>query len=314
MQGSNRSGAFQVLDLFSGMGGFSVGFKNEGFKVRGIDSDLHCVSSYNSNIGKGSCRQINLCETIPRYRTDILIGGPPCRPWSKLNVKNGREMHPDYFLVDRFRLGIVRYKPTFFILENVPEIKSDRLFQDLRNSAKRIGLSTEYLDVCYADYGAATKRNRLFLFGAKKAVLTHFLNALDGLREQESTVKTAIEKYVDMNEAEFPDHIWGHYDTIKNYSDKYDSGKFGWYRLKWDESAPSFGNISKTYTLHPGWTDGHQRVISVREAMAIMGFDDDYQFPENIGISFKYQMVADAVSPVFSKKCARALKVVLGTE
>ena len=35
----------KVLDLFSGMGGFSYGFKNAGFKVTGIDISEEAVKN-----------------------------------------------------------------------------------------------------------------------------------------------------------------------------------------------------------------------------------------------------------------------------
>jgi site-specific DNA-cytosine methylase len=45
--------------------------------------------------------------------------------------------------------------------------------------------------------------------------------------------------------------------------------------------------------------------------MAIMGFSDKFRFPEGMGMGVRYQMVADAVSPVFSEICARVMKELL---
>ena len=80
-----------------------------------------------------------------------------------------------------------------------------------------------------------------------------------------------------------------------------------------DEATPSFGNVQKTCTLHPlaGDNGFPLRVISVREAMAIMGFNNEFKFPEEITLTVKYQMIADVVSPVFSKKCANVIKELL---
>ena len=92
----------------------------------------------------------------------------------------------------------------------------------------------------------------------------------------------------------------------------YETGKFGWYILKWEEPAPSFGNVSKTYILHPNaFNGGPKRVISVKEALLIMGFDNDFRFPERTGIKRGYQMVADAVSPVFAYVSASIIKEML---
>ena len=39
-----------------------------------------------------------------------------------------------------------------------------------------------------------------------------------------------------------------------------------------------------------------------------MGFDNDFRFPEGTGLKRGYQMVADAVSPVFSRVSANVMK------
>ena len=71
-----------------------------------------------------------------------------------------------------------------------------------------------------------------------------------------------------------------------------------------DQQAPSFGNVMKTYTLHPS----RERVVSVREVMSIMGFPWWFTFPYDMGHTKKYQMVADVVSPNFSLICAHYMK------
>ena len=79
---------------------------------------------------------------------------------------------------------------------------------------------------------------------------------------------------------------------------------FGWLILNWDKPAPSFSNVAKAYVLHPDMN----RVISVREALLIMGFPEEFRFPPRLGLRTRYQMIADAVSPVFSYALAQAIK------
>jgi site-specific DNA-cytosine methylase len=68
----------------------------------------------------------------------------------------------------------------------------------------------------------------------------------------------------------------------------------------------------KTYTLHPSsWNGAPPRVISIREALLIMGFDREFSFPEKMSMDSRYQMVADSVSPVFSYASARTIKEML---
>lgn len=71
--------------------------------------------------------------------------------------------------------------------------------------------------------------------------------------------------------------------------------------------------MSKTYILHPDSApDGPDpRVLSVREVLSIMGFSKDFQFPAGIGISIRYNMAANAVSPIVATACARVIRSML---
>ena len=112
---------------------------------------------------------------------------------------------------------------------------------------------------------------------------------------------------------DFPDHEWPQLKTIEKYRENYETGKYGWHRLKYDECAPSFGNVMKTYILHPnaGENNFPIRVLSVREVLEIMGFPDTYLFPPTMAMGMKYQMAADSVSPVVATRMATTLKNII---
>ena len=90
------------------------------------------------------------------------------------------------------------------------------------------------------------------------------------------------------------------------YAEKYRTGMYGWRILNWDEPAPSFGNVMKTYILPPQSDplDPNVRVLSVLEVSRIMGFNHGFHFPSGMGVGERYQMLVDSVSPVFSEVLA----------
>jgi DNA (cytosine-5)-methyltransferase 1 len=104
-------------------------------------------------------------------------------------------------------------------------------------------------------------------------------------------------------------------NTIEKYRERYRTGQYGWRRLDYDSPAPSFGNVTKTYVLHPeaGESGFDERILSVRELLCIMGFPKEFHFPEGIPLPRRYQMVADVVSPVFSEACAHVTREMLAT-
>ena len=108
----------KVLDLFCGMGGLSLGFARAGFTVKGLDADPHCVSTFRHAVGEAE--RFRLGAEIPSEAADILLGGPPCRPWSRLNVQKARLEHPDRPLVKAFTDALLALEPKSFLLENVP--------------------------------------------------------------------------------------------------------------------------------------------------------------------------------------------------
>lgn len=306
----------RALDLFCGAGGLSLGFKNEGFSVTGADITPYSAGIFSIN-NIGECIEIDLAQNSVAGVFDVVMGGPPCRPWSSINVQRRGLLHPDYQLLERFFDHVIKLRPRAFLMENVPPMRSDSGFQSLIEKVRREGYSVVSKSLKYSDFGTATKRRRLFTTGFRDFGLdaTDFFIRLNDLKEHPITVGQAIRKYEGYAEGEFPDHEWPHLNTIGRYGEYYESGKYGWSKLKYDGYAPSFGNIMKTYILHPraGEGDFPLRVLSVRETMEIMGFPADFRFPSGMGLGMRYQMVANAVCPIAAQKMARVIREMIGS-
>ncbi|ADR35553.1 C-5 cytosine-specific DNA methylase [Oceanithermus profundus DSM 14977] len=320
----------RVIDLYAGMGGISWGFSQEGFHVTGLDINPLSPDIFELNgIGKvivTDLRDYQIQNLVPRVREEplVLVGGPSCRPWS--NVNRRRHLfgpaHPDYVLMIKFLNAVTALKPEVFLMENVLPIASDPGFRKKITSLKR-HYWVEETRVRYSEYGAPTSRVRFFAVGFRRGKRVNharsFLRKLDEERRRSRprTAGDVLADYVRLGYGEAPDHHWPNFRTINRYEDKYRSNRYGWYRLDPEKPAPSFGNVMKTYTLPPWVGNGHGvplRVISVREAMALIGFDRTFRFPEGASMKTRYQMVADAVSPVFSRIAARAIREILEEE
>lgn len=303
-----------VVDLFCGAGGLSAGFKKEGFSVTGVDINPWSEKVFSRNgIGDFVLKDLKKEEYLEK--PDILTGGPPCRPWSSLNLsKHRKNKHPDYILLKKYFQHVIKLKPEVFLMENVTHVVSDPVLKRLLKKIDK-DYSTKCKIVCYSDWGAAIRRHRLIIAGFRDGGKNaeEFFIRLEEKKSRPKTVREVISRYENMKYMNFPDHVWPKLTTIHKYMKYYRTNKFGWYRLYYDKPAPSFGNIMKTYIIHPlaGVNGIPLRTISVREAMAIMGFDSNFIFPEGIGMGLRYQMVADAVSPVFSRACAHVIRCMM---
>jgi len=146
----------KILDLFCGAGGFSLGFKWVFPKALflGVDIDKWACATYKYNIGeviRADVRHLPL-RVIPGL-FDIIIGGPPCEPFSRLSKKRGPQ-HPLHDLTLWFLLHCLAFKPKVFVMENVPEILNDPFYGPLikRLTSKQKTLD-EYLREPTSIYG-----------------------------------------------------------------------------------------------------------------------------------------------------------------
>ena len=309
--------ARKVLDLFCGAGGLAYGFSRAGFEVRGVDR-LPIVSEIFRRNVLGAVKVTDLHWKTENGGADVVIGGPPCRPWSTLNLTRRTNEHANYRLMARFMSHVFQNNPKVFLMENVPAASSHagKLVAKLGSQLAAKGYETQAETVKYSDYGAATSRSRLMLFGTRTGDASAFFEDLRMHHMREAaTVRKAIWDLRHTAADGVPDHDWPLLNTIEKYRDRYRTGQFGWYRLSWGDPAPSFGNVMKTYTLHPSSWRGNPprdpRVISVREAMSLMGFPRSYSFPPGMGMGQRYQMVVDSVSPVFSRAAASVISTLL---
>jgi DNA (cytosine-5)-methyltransferase 1 len=302
----------KVLDLFCGAGGLAHGFSRIGSEITGVDNSEIAGKTFELNI-KGEFLEANLSkEFIKDGGYDIIIGGPPCKPWSAVNVTRRGRKHADYHLLSKFFEHIEYHSPKIFILENVPPITHTPILQKHVKKLIKRGFSIAGKTVRYSDYGAPTGRHRLILVGVANGDGETFFGRLSKYRKPPTTVEHAIWELRNKEKGWIRDHTWPELRTINKYKKYYETKKFGWYILKWNEPAPSFGNVLKTYILHPdSFNDKPARVISPKEGLLIMGFDKSFHFPRDAGLGARYQMIADSVSPVFSYAVARVAKKML---
>ena len=106
----------KVLDLFCGLGGWSVGFHREGFDCTGIDlKDREYPYRF---------IQTDIMDWVPEGYYDVIVGSPECRDFSiALYYAYGTQKEMDGLqLVDRMQYIIQKLKPKYWIMENVKHL------------------------------------------------------------------------------------------------------------------------------------------------------------------------------------------------
>src|SRR5579872_5346788 len=74
-------GGDKVVDLFAGCGGLSLGFEARGFEVTGFEMEPRYCETHNHNL-LGKCHESFLTEETELPAARVVIGGPPCQPFS----------------------------------------------------------------------------------------------------------------------------------------------------------------------------------------------------------------------------------------
>lgn len=166
-----------VIDLFAGVGGLSLGAARAGFRLAAaVELDPRAVEYHGINfpgsrhfaedISKltGS-RLLQLAELKPG-NLHGLIGGPPCQGFSDIGLRSETDPRNE-LLVHFFRL-VAETRPAFFLAENVPGVIKERNKPIISRALAMVPTGYTILDpivVRACDYGAPTIRTRVFFIG-----------------------------------------------------------------------------------------------------------------------------------------------------
>lgn len=102
-----------------------------------------------------------------------IVGGPPCQAYSIAGRSRKKDMEndPRNYLYLYYLEFIKKYKPDFFVFENVQGIlsaKNGTIFQDIQKQMKKIGYSINYKLLDSNDFGVVQHRKRIIIIGYKK--------------------------------------------------------------------------------------------------------------------------------------------------
>lgn len=167
----------QVLDLFCGAGGFTLGVQRAGATViAGVDNDEQALETYNANFDHEGYN-INLAETEPATFSvetgirvedvDGIVGGPPCQGFSLASHDRDPD-DPRNNLVFRYATYVDYFQPNWFVMENVTGIESiddGETIELLYDDFQQAGYKVDHATLNAADYGVPQKRRRVFFVG-----------------------------------------------------------------------------------------------------------------------------------------------------
>ncbi|MCE4623455.1 MAG: DNA cytosine methyltransferase [Caldisphaeraceae archaeon] len=198
----------KILDLYSGMGGLSLGFvlALDNAKIIGLDNDGYAVEVYNKNLSVFNAESIeqDILEWKPEGNYDIIIGGVPCQPYSLANTRKKGEEHPLYPTFPRFFDVVLELKPKAFLMENVKGLttRSRKALLETQLERAKPNYNIKYQVLNSAYYGVPQRRERLFVLGIRKdlGIVPSFPEPTHG-KEEKATLAGKLYKWVTLREA-----------------------------------------------------------------------------------------------------------------
>lgn len=169
------------IDLFSGAGGLSEGFKQAGFTILAANDFDECsaatmkiahpgVEFLSGPIQNIASDRLLSISGLSFGELDCLVGGPPCQAYSVYNHQRG--MHDERSGLFREYLRIVKdLKPRFVVMENVTGITSvgeGRAVKEITERLDELGYKVEFRILKAEHYGVPQERRRIFFVGYGK--------------------------------------------------------------------------------------------------------------------------------------------------
>jgi DNA (cytosine-5)-methyltransferase 1 len=167
------SSRHNLIDLFCGAGGLTLGFTKEfGHKFKPVwanDFNKFAAETYNANFGE-HCHPGDIVDLLedPKIKipaAEVVIGGPPCQGFSLLN-KN-RSEDPRKRLWIPYMEVLRRSGAEIFVMENVPQLLDSEEFNDIKDAATGLGFTVHAAKLLAADFGVPQVRTRAFIIGCK---------------------------------------------------------------------------------------------------------------------------------------------------
>jgi DNA (cytosine-5)-methyltransferase 1 len=159
----------KVLDLFSGIGGFSLGLESTGHfeTIAFCEKDEFCQKVLQKNFKnipiEGDVRNVK----GDKYKADVVVGGFPCQSISIAGKQKGKD--DDRFLFPEMLRVIKEVKPRWIIGENVQNlinISNGTILREIVEGLETEGFEVQCFSISASSQGAWHKRERVWIIAS----------------------------------------------------------------------------------------------------------------------------------------------------
>lgn len=297
----NYTLGISVLDLFAGCGGLALGFEAQGFETHGFEKDSDAVQTYRRNLDR-PCDHIELTIDTVYSEADVVIGGPPCQPFSVGGHQRGLDDSRDGFPV--FVKAIEKVRPKIWMFENVRGLmyQNKWYLEEIMHRLEDLGYTIDAKMLNAVQYGVPQNRERLIVVGHKGGFL--FPKPLHD--------KVTVGEALGAMAFSIPPESKFLTSSMDTYVAKYEKASYCKVPRDLHLDKPSRTLTCRNIAAPTGdmmrvrLPDGRRRRILIREAARLQSFPDWFTF-EGTETSQYYQ-IGNAVPPLLSYHIAASVK------
>ena len=319
------------ISLFSGGGGFKLGFEEAGFECL-LSSDILTESERTNNLNSktpfllGDIRLFTKEDILKKTNNrfpDVIIGGPPCQGFSVMGDKQGSDPRNQLF---KAYIHLVRdLQPKMFVLENVKGLKTmygGKVFDQITTGFSESGYDIYSKILNAKDYGVPQNRERVFIVGTNKERGFNFPDPIFKKIKSLVPKENVGEAFKDLEKSkDLENHlILNHSDkVIERYKLIKEGGKlpapeflpeeirrvnFGntYQRLDRKNVSPTMVPGNNAFPIHPT----QNRSLTPREAARLQSFPDSHLFEGSRRM--QCILVGNAVPPLLAANIAKEIK------
>ena len=351
-----------IFSFFSGSGFLDLGFEKAGFNIVFVNEiEKQFISAYEfsrKKMGYSAPKYGYQANTIEDYVGDKdggclldsvnrefqqgnlvgFIGGPPCPDFS-VGGKNAGRSGENGKLSRSYVECIIKYKPDWFVFENVKGLwrtkKHREFYDELKRELVDVGYELNDRLINSLEFGVPQDRDRIILFGVKKGL--HKKIDKDFLWEKnmkypnksaftyvwpEKTpfgedlkapidlpLELTVDYWFNKNKVHLHPNKDHHFTPRAGLAkflviDEGDTSKKSYKRLHRFRYSPTAAYGNNEVHLHPT----KPRRISAAEAMAIQSLPHNFELPSTMTLSAMFKTIGNGVPYLFSYGIAKTIK------
>ena len=317
-----------VIDLYSGIGGWTLGFKMAGVEVLSSyewwkDANNTHNKNFNSDHSERDIRKLEIDDLPDPALIDFVVGSPPCTQFSLANRGGKGDIADGLVDIKKF-LEVVEYlKPKYWAMENVPRV-AGILEKEISETGSLSHFKYLFDDIRIykaSDFGVPQDRKRMIagrfpfdLFESYK-IRTNLITLGDVISALDQDPVTDPIYNLQLDRGALTDHVFEPNLSIeeerinreaKTHHPVYNSMSFPDRQDRPSRTVTALcTRVSRESIVIQDNADNLRR-LTVRERGCIQSFPINYQFFSKAYAS-KIKMIGNAVPPVLTFFIAQSM-------